>query len=126
MDAWVGIVVTAALTVVGLYYANSLRRRTNAEVEKGVAEKRFSSYAALWAPLKLASPMRDSPLTRLERESLFDSLTDWYYKDGNGMLLTEQTRNIYLNAKRNLTCVDDRLVPAALAKRVAEKPAEGD
>ena len=34
------------------------------------------------------------------------------------MLLTEQTRNVYLNAKRNLTCHDKELVPKSLAKRV--------
>ena len=38
-----GIAVTTVLTLVGLYFANSLRLRTSAEVERGVAEKRFAA-----------------------------------------------------------------------------------
>ncbi len=118
VSEWVGIAVTTILTLVGLYFANSLRLRTRAEIEKGVAEKRFAAYAKLWAHTKVASPMRGSPLTENERSDLYTTLTDWYYDDGNGMLLTEQTRNVYLNAKRNLTCLDKELVPESLAKRV--------
>jgi hypothetical protein len=118
VSEWVGIAVTAVLTLVGLYFANSLRLRTRAEIEKGVAEKRFEAYAKLWAHTKVASPMRGSPLTETERKDLYRALTDWYYDDGNGMLLTEQTRNIYLNAKRNLTSPDIDLVPETLATRV--------
>jgi hypothetical protein len=124
MAEWVGIAITAVLTIVGLYFANSLRLRTRAEVEKGVAEKRFTAYAALWAHTKVASPMRASPLTAGERACLYRTLTDWYYDDGNGMLLTEQTRNIYLNAKRNLTCPDNELVPETLAQQVLAAQAD--
>ena len=63
MSEWVGIAVATVLTLVGLYFANSLWLRTPAEIEKGVAEKRFASYAKLWAHTKIASPMRGSPLT---------------------------------------------------------------
>jgi hypothetical protein len=120
---WIGIAVTAVLGLAGLYFANSLRLRTRAEVEAGVAEKRFAAYAALWAHTKMASPMRGAPLTADERKDLYNKLTDWYYDDGNGMLLTERTRNIYLNAKKNLTCPTEDLVPESLAEQVAR---EGD
>ena len=126
MAEWAGIAVTAVVTIVGLYLANSLRLRTRAEVEKGVAEKRFPAYAALWTHTKVASPMRGSPLTKDERERLYPTLTNWYYDDGNGMLLTEQTRNIYLNAKRNLTCEDKDLVPEALAQQVVAAKTASD
>ena len=124
MAEWAGIAVTAVLTIVGLFFANSLRLRTRAEVEKGVAEKRFTAYSALWAYTKIASPMRGSPLREDERACLYTTLTDWYYDDGNGMLLTEQTRNIYLNAKRNLTCPDEELVPETLAEHVLAAQAD--
>lgn len=124
MAEWTGIAVTAVLTIVGLYFASSLRLKTRAEVEKGVAEKRFDAYAALWAHTKIASPMRGSPLNETERVWLYKTLTDWYYDEGNGMLLTEQTRNIYLNAKRNLTCPDDELVPETLARHILGSQAE--
>jgi len=96
----IGIAVTTVLTLAGLYFGNSLRLKTRAEVNANVAEKRFAAYAALWAQTKIASPMRGTPLTPAERSHLYEKLTDWYYDDGNGMLLTEGTRNIYLRRRR--------------------------
>jgi hypothetical protein len=123
MAEWVGIAVTALLTLAALYYGQSLRRRMSAEVAAKVAEKRFDAYAALWQKLKTASPMRTTPLTPGERFQFFQDLTDWYYDNGHGMLLTEQTRNIYLKAKRNLTCPVDKLEPASFKEQVT---LEGD
>jgi hypothetical protein len=120
MSAWMGIAVTAVLTLVGLYFGNSLRLKTRTEVEANVAEKRFAAYAGLWAETKIASPMRAAPLTPAERSQLYDKLTDWYYDDGNGMLLSEKTRNIYLRAKKNLTCPANELVPESLAEQAAQ------
>lgn len=117
MTEGIGIAVTAVLTLAGLYFGNSLRLKTRTEVEASVTEKRFAAYATLWAQTKTASPMRGAPLTQAERSKLYDKLTDWYYDDGNGMLLTEQTRNIYLKAKKNLTCPTEELVPESLAAR---------
>lgn len=119
----VGIAITAILSLAALYYGNNLRRRTRAEMEARVAEKRLPAYAALWEKTKIASPMRNAPLTPGERSGLFDSLTDWYYDCGHGMLLTETTRNIYLKAKTNLTCPAEKLVPASLRDRAAESDA---
>ena len=119
MTEWLDIVVTAVLGLAALYYGQSLRRRTDAEVEAQVAEKRFAAYAALWSKTKLASPTRRTPMTGRERSKLFDDLTDWYYDCGHGMLLAEQTRNIYLKAKKNLICSVDELEPASLAEKVA-------
>lgn len=113
------VIAGVAIPGVGLYLANSIRRRTRAEVESAVAAKRLPAYASLWEKTKVASPMRDQPLTREERSALFDELTDWYYKGGKGMLLTEPTRNIYLKAKANLTCTEAELVPTSLVVRVA-------
>ena len=117
MADWVGLAVTAILGLAGLYFANSLRHKTRAEVEANVAAKRFDAYARLWVETKVASPMRGAPLTADERSDLYKKLTDWYYDDGNGMLLTEQTRNIYLKAKKNLTCCVGELVPDSLAEQ---------
>jgi len=118
-----GIVITALLTGATIYYGSNLRRRTRAEVEARVAEKRLPAYAALWEKTKVASPMRHSPLAPEERTELFNSLTDWYYDCGYGMLLTESTRNIYLKAKTNLTCPPEELVPESLRDRAAENDA---
>jgi hypothetical protein len=121
MDAWltgIDIAVTLVLGVVGFYLANSLHRQTTARV----AEKRFDSYAALWTKLQPASPMRrvtgQGPLTGSERRALFGELTEWYFCQGNGMLLGEDTRNIYLTAKKNLICDVDELEPESFRKKV--------
>jgi hypothetical protein len=119
MSEWVGIGITALLTLAALYFGNSLRLKTRAEVEANVAEKRFGAYADLWARTKTASPMRGTPLTSAERAKLYDELTNWYYDNGYGMLLTEATRNLYLKAKKNLTCPTEELVPDSLAEQVA-------
>lgn len=88
-----------------------------------MAAKRLPAYGSLWEKTKVASPMRGRTLTREERSALYDQLTDWYYDGGQGMLMTEQTRNIYLRAKKNLTCADADVVPASLGCRIAQ---EGD
>jgi hypothetical protein len=120
MAEWVDIAVTLALGVVGLSLVHSLRRQIAAKV----AEKRFDSYAALWEKLKVASPLRtvtnEGPLTREERRTLYDELTDWYYDGGNGMLLSEQARNVYLAAKENLVCEVDELRPESLRAKVKQ------
>ncbi len=100
MTEWIGIAVTAVLTLAGLYFGNSLRIKTRTDVEANVAEKRFAAYAALWAQTKTASPMRGVPLTRAERSQLYDQLTDWYYDGGNGMLLTEETGTFTCRRRR--------------------------
>jgi hypothetical protein len=115
---WVNIAVTVVLGVVGLYLAHSIRR----QVQERVAEKRLDAYGRLWEEMKVASPLRrvtkEGPLSREERHALYDKLTELYYGHGDGMLLSLQTRNIYLAAKENLICGVDELEPAALARRV--------
>jgi hypothetical protein len=113
---WVSIVVTAILGVAGLYLGNSYRRRAQVEL----AEARRTSYSKLWEITKTAAPTRLRPggaglLTRDEREKLFTQMTDWYYDDGNGMLLAAKTRALYLSAKHNLTCADEDIKPNGLA-----------
>jgi hypothetical protein len=116
------VAVTLLLGGAGLFFAYSIDRRTRQEVKSKVAEKRFDAYGALWAETKVASPMRkvtgDGPLSPAERTSLYDRLTDWYYDCGNGMLMSQDTRNIYLAAKENLICEPERLVPHSLTDSV--------
>ena len=101
------------------------------QIQARVAEKRFDSYAKLWAEFKVASPLRrvtgEGPLSQDERHTLYGKLTNWYYDSGNGMLLSQETRNIYLVAKENLICGVDALKPASLQKKVqASKEPDAD
>jgi hypothetical protein len=113
---WAGIATTGVLGAAGLYFANSVQRRTRADLDRAVAEKRFAAYGAMWAKLEVASPMSevvaDGDAEPIDRQALFDDLTRWYYENGNGMLLSRNTRNIYLAAKENLVCKPKDFRPA--------------
>jgi hypothetical protein len=113
------ITVTAGLGIAGLYLGQSLRRKTRAEIESNVAERRLSAYGDLWERTLLAAPMNTSALAAEEREKLYSSLTNWYFSSGNGMVMSEDTRSIYLTAKRNLTCDEHKLQPKSLCDEVA-------
>ncbi len=104
-----------ALTAVGIYYTNNQRR----QLDIHVADQRIKAYSELWALMKIAAPMRTpegGSLSAEERLTLFDQLTDWYYADGNGMLLELVTREMYLVAKNNLVRGDGQLQPPSLSR----------
>lgn len=103
-------IATACVAVYGARLANSYRR----QLDLKTSERRIQAYAALWAMLRVASPSRPEPMSEAERNDLFEQVTDWYYTDGNGMLLTDKTRQLYLKAKENLRCSADELFPASL------------
>lgn len=108
MSDWAAIVVA----ITGIYFANSFRRRSKFEL----AEARRIAYAELWEITGLAAPTRlsrgvDGLLTPNERSRLMQEMTNWYYRDGQGMLLSKRTRSMYLSAKTNLTCHDTDLEP---------------
>jgi hypothetical protein len=76
----------------------------------------------LWEATGLAAPTRlefegiRGALSAKERQSLYQQLTDWYYRDGNGMLLESETRRLYLDAKHNLCCSPSDLRPTNLLR----------
>src|SRR5215210_742899 len=114
------ILVTVFLGLIGLYLAHNLRR----QLKLRITDKRLGAYASLWSLTEVASPTRlekanPSPLIRTEREQLFKELVSWYYDDGNGMLLGENTRNLYLRAKDNLICPLDRFQPKSVRLRLS-------
>lgn len=98
---WLDIAVTFALGLVGLYLAHSYRRQLKVQM----ADARRSAYSELWEMTGLAAPTRlddvgpKGALTMQERRILYQRLTSWYYRNGNGMLLETTTRTLYLNAK---------------------------
>jgi hypothetical protein len=56
-----------------------------------------------------------------ERRDLWAAMTDWYYADGGGMLLTATTKDVYLKVKHNLICESSDLRPEGLADRINEQ-----
>lgn len=119
LTAWFDIGAKLFLGLVGLYFAHSYRR----QVRLKLAEKRLNAYAKLWALMEVATPVRErqggqGQLSPEERKTLHDSLTHWYYSDGNGILLEKEARELYLTAKHNLICADEEVQPQELRKSV--------
>jgi hypothetical protein len=117
LSDWADVGATLVLGLAGLYIAHSYQR----QIRLTLAEKRFASYARLWALTEMASPIRErpggvGPLTLDERQALHDCLTHWHYANGDGILLERESRDIYLTAKHNLVCQDADLLPPSLAK----------
>jgi hypothetical protein len=118
------LVVTVALAIVGLYLANSYRH----QIALRVAERRLSTYAALWIKMGIATPVRiaawnvPQPLTAKEREELFRAFTAWYFEDGNGMLVGDGTRTIYLRVKDNLVCPIEYYQPQSIRDKLQKLP----
>lgn len=118
---WVSVVAPILLTIVGAYFTHSYGRQQRLRL----ATRRLEAYSKLWEATKVADPHRldvraglvdkvgalDRSLTESERRVLHETLTAWYYTDGNGMLLSKLTRTVYLKAKHNLICDDDHLEP---------------
>ena len=57
--------------------------------------------------MKTAAPTRldpggDGPLSPAEAKTIYDAMTTWYYDEGDGMLLTNRTKEMYLEAKKRL------------------------
>lgn len=115
--AWASVSATVVVAVVGFVLA----RRIDRDMRLRVAERRLVAYERLWAAMRPASPY-DPPPHQDARGRLTAALTDWYYANGDGMLLPASTRSVYLRAKDNLVCPLDRLEPAAARRRLAELP----
>jgi hypothetical protein len=69
------------------------------ELQKGRGlerqELRFKSYGALWKELR---PLAVYDVARIDRDStraLFKKLSDWYFSECGGLLLTPQSREFY-------------------------------
>ncbi|MCF6155914.1 MAG: hypothetical protein E3K36_11825 [Candidatus Brocadia sp.] len=113
------VIVTVFLGLVGFYLTHSFRR----QVKQKTADGRMRSYAELWEITGVARSTRikewhaeelKGPLTQDERMKLYVALTKWYYENGNGMVLGDNTRRLYLTAKDNLICPDEALKPSKL------------
>ncbi|MDJ0953666.1 MAG: hypothetical protein QNJ81_08300, partial [Acidimicrobiia bacterium] len=123
LDKAVVPLIAAAATLVGAWFANNYRR----QMKLRLADQRREAYARLWEITGVGAPTRlDGWGTRgrlkpPERQQLYEALTDWYYAEGNGMLLTRTTRTVYLNTKHNLVCKTGQLRPPGLESQLPDK-----
>lgn len=103
---WATVAVTLVLGIAGFIAARSI----NKERELRIAERRLAAYERLWALMRPASP-NDEPLDEAGRRRLEKKLADWYYSNGDGMLLADSSRSMYLKAKDNLVLPVERIIP---------------
>jgi hypothetical protein len=119
---WIIGAATVVVTAVGLWLANSYRR----QISLKLAQTRLEAYSHLWEITGGAAPTRldgwgdDGYLSLDERRELWAAMTDWYYANGGGMLLTAITRQVYLNVKHDLVCEPSDLRPAQLDDRIKQ------
>jgi hypothetical protein len=100
------LVITSLVAVIGLYLAHSFRRQQRLRI----AERRLDAYGELWALMEVARPTRvqdvsvdrEGPLTRDEARELYRDMTHWYFRSGNGLLLPDATKDLYLKVKARL------------------------
>jgi hypothetical protein len=100
------LVVTSFIALVGLWLGHDLRRNQRLKV----AELRVAAYGKLWALMGDArvgrgqafDPHQSSAFSREEALDLYDKMTRWYFDEAGGMLLTNDTKNLYLAAKERL------------------------
>ena len=100
------LVVTSLIAFAGLWLGHDLRRQQRLKV----AELRVTAYSQLWALMAVVrvgrgqdfDPHQSPPLSRAEALDLYDKMTRWYFGSGSGMLLTNDTKDIYLAAKGRL------------------------
>jgi hypothetical protein len=115
----VGGVATLVVGIATIFFAYGYRR----QLKLRTADRRINAYADLWSALYVARPTRQEVkgevLSRTERDELHEQMTKWYFTNGNGMLLTQETRQLYLTAKRNLITADDGLLPEIARVRIA-------
>jgi hypothetical protein len=102
------LALNSLLVVVGLFLANNFRR----QLQLKMVDRRAEAYGRLWALMRVAGPWRveteQGLMDKTERWNLYHGMSSWYFS-GDGMLLEEKTRELYLNAKFNLVCEDYKL-----------------
>jgi hypothetical protein len=110
---WASVSVTLLLGIAGFVVARNIGR----DVRLKVTERRLVAYERLWALMRTASPY-NPPMDEAARRSLHGEFTDWYYENGDGMLLERASRTVYLEAKDNLIRPVERLTPVESRNRL--------
>ena len=116
---WAQLAGTVFLGIVGLWLAHNYRR----QIRLKLAERQVDAYTDLWKLTAIATPDRRSPLDRAERQNIHDKMGQWYHADGNGILVSVRTRDLFLGYKENLVCPISQIKPGTLAERLSALPA---
>jgi hypothetical protein len=113
---WAQVAGAIFLGLVGLWLAHNYRR----QIRLKLAERQVDAYVRLWKLTAVATPSQSTSLDRTQRQELYDSITHWYYDDGNGIFVPVATRNLFLAYRWNLICPVEQIMPIMIAERLAQ------
>jgi hypothetical protein len=120
---WAQVAVTGVIGAVTVFAAFSIHLRRRQEIAVVVAGKRYDAYSALWELIPYSPEKqklrKEQPLSLEQRTKIFDDMTHWYYCRGHGMMLGNETRELYLTAKKNLICDAAEFVPDSMVQLVS-------
>ena len=103
---WATAAVTLIVGVAGIFLALNI----NKDLKLRLAERRLAAYERLWALMRPASPY-SNPLDEAGRRQLQAQFTNWYYRNGDGIMLERVSRTVYFEAKDNLVRPVEMLTP---------------
>jgi hypothetical protein len=72
-----------------------LRKEVGYEVNKDLLAKRFEAYGALWAKMKCLAIYTGASFGGTDARTLEAELSEWYFSDKGGLLLTVEAREFY-------------------------------
>jgi hypothetical protein len=113
--SWASVVVALIVGAAGFFVALNVSK----DFRLRLAERRLAAYERLWALMRPASPYSE-PLNEEGRRRLYDSFTDWYFCNGDGILLDRSSRPLYFGAKDNLVCQVENLTPKKSCQRLEQ------
>jgi hypothetical protein len=82
-------------------------------------ELRFEAYGKLWAAMRPLAIYDDRPITAATTASLSKELSDWYFSEKGGLMLTTHNRDLYFALQRLLRAVSTK--PDWQAERIDQQ-----
>lgn len=102
----IAAIITASIVlIVGLIANNTWR-----QLKVKLSEQRQKAYASLRERTKETS-LEMPTLDGSAHSRLFGEMTNWYYKDGNGMLVPAKTLALWRKVRANLICPANEFQP---------------
>lgn len=102
-----------------LHRASALARELEKTRGTERQELRFEAYGTLWAAMRPLAIYDDTPITAGKLASMSNELSNWYFSEKGGLLLTTHNRDLYFALQRLLRAVSAK--PDWQARRI-DKP----
>lgn len=123
----IATIVAAIIAAVVAWKVAGLTNNARRQSQIRLSEHRFRAYGPLVELTQITSTQLPHSLGKYERKALDRYLGNWYYSNGNGLLMPAATYALWRAVRKNLTCDLPDLTPrrAALkAMRIAASSEE--